>query len=123
MRLSFIFALAVEKIAIPFLSANALFPVLGFFLWFDAWKYRVYGPLYAAGKAVCVFSGLVWLFFTIQTGDPLLFMPLFKLNTSFLFLAALILTDSLSLLACLSLRKKTTFQSTFQSMGEIANCE
>jgi hypothetical protein len=133
-RLGFILAIVKEQAHIPLLAANALFPIAGFFLFDNPRKYREYVPLYAAGKAVGVFAGVVWLFMTLKNGVPLSFSPDGRVDYTALLLGALAIlavTDTLSVLARLLMRKAELLQSQeplhpvepFKSAGDIANCE
>lgn len=117
-RLMLIMAFAKDQIAIPALCANALFPVAGFFLMADSQKYVEYGPLYAAGKALAVFAGVVWLLFSARHDAGFLFSPVMKLNSEAFSLLVLTGADGLSIALRLSMRKKVMFHST----GDIAKC-
>jgi hypothetical protein len=119
---------------IPLLTANALFPIAGFFLFDDPRKYREYEPLYIAGKAVGIFAGLVWVLVTLGNGAQFSIMPDGRGNNTFLYfcvVAVLTVTDTLSILIRLLLHKKKPLQpiesfqpaESFKSTGEIANCE
>jgi hypothetical protein len=126
-RLGFILALAKDQANIPLLSANALFPIAGFFLFTGHERYREYVPLYIAGKAIGVFAGLVGLVFALKNGLSFTFSPLVRFNYMLLFLFALVFADMLSVFArllILQTRKKTTCDNEpFQPIGEIAKCE
>jgi hypothetical protein len=131
-RLGFVLAIVKDQMYVPLLTANALFPIAGFFLFDDPRKYREYGPLYIAGKAVVIFAGFVWLLVAPGKGDQFSFLPVSRANNTFLYyfvLAVLTVTDILSLLARLRLHrllcKKEPLQPVepFKSAGEIANCE
>jgi hypothetical protein len=45
---------------IAFAAPSALFPLIALFIWLDASRYRVYLPLFVAGKILCILSLLVW---------------------------------------------------------------
>ncbi|MDR1232217.1 MAG: hypothetical protein LBK61_12565 [Spirochaetaceae bacterium] len=139
-RLGFILAIVKEQGNIPLLTANALFPIVSFFLFDNSRKYREYVPLYAAGKAVGVFAGIVWLFVTLKNGVPLSVSPDGGTDYTVLLLGVLgilVVTDTLSVLARLLMRKRELLQSQepfqsqesshpiepFESAGDIANCE
>jgi hypothetical protein len=47
-----------------FASPAVLFPLMSLFLWLDAVRYRVYLPLFIAGKCVGIFALLGWLIFS-----------------------------------------------------------
>jgi uncharacterized membrane protein len=51
---------------ITFLASTALFPLMALFLWLDGDRYKVYMPLFAAGKCIGVFSILCWSVFSRQ---------------------------------------------------------
>ncbi|MDR0301484.1 MAG: hypothetical protein LBI04_04125 [Treponema sp.] len=41
-------------------ASAALFPLMSLFIWLDSSRYRVYMPLFTAGKCIGIFSILVW---------------------------------------------------------------
>lgn len=43
-----------------------MFPLMALFLWIDALRYRVYLPLFTAGKCIGIFFMLVWLIIARQ---------------------------------------------------------
>jgi len=45
---------------IAFSASAALFPLMAMFIWLDNTSYRVYMPLFTAGKCIGVFSILGW---------------------------------------------------------------
>jgi hypothetical protein len=45
---------------ISFTAATALFPLMSLFIWLDSSRYRVYMPLFTAGKCIGIFSILGW---------------------------------------------------------------
>ncbi|MDR1468102.1 MAG: hypothetical protein LBT00_02285 [Spirochaetaceae bacterium] len=104
-RLMLVLGLTKDRSAIPFVAANALFPAVGFFLLAGPQRYREYGPLYVAGKAIGVFAGLVWLFFALKNGLHFPLSPLVKTNDTAFFLVILTVADTLSLLIRLSIHK------------------
>jgi hypothetical protein len=56
-----------EQAGIPkmvFAVPGALFPLMALFLWLDISRYRVYLPLFTAGKCIGILSLLVWLIMT-----------------------------------------------------------
>jgi hypothetical protein len=65
--------LTAETGAFPFMafmSTNALFPMMAFFLCLSITEYRNYLPLYAAGKTVVVVLFYMWIFFSFpETQD------------------------------------------------------
>jgi hypothetical protein len=131
-RLGVILVVVQDQMYIPLIVANALFPIAGFFLFSNFRKYREYGPLYVAGKAVGVFAGLVWLLAMFRNRAPFSLLPNARSNYMSIFILAvtvLAVADVLSLLARLLLHrlpdKKEPLQSIepFKSAGEIANCE
>ena len=117
-----------ERAAV-FISVNALFPIMDFFLLCDGGKYRPYGPLYAAGKALCVFSAALWTVFALASGGHGLRFPLFQVDSTVLFVIIMIATDLISLGARLAIHNRLgrqqaqTGESALQSLGEIAKCE
>jgi hypothetical protein len=104
-RLGLVLGLTKDPSGVPLAAANALFPAAGFFLFAGPQKYREYGPLYVAGKAVGVFAGLVWLFFTLKDGLRFPLSPLVKTNYMVFSLIILTFADTLSLLVRLLLDK------------------
>jgi hypothetical protein len=134
-RFAAILAMVKDQMYIPLITANALFPITGFFLFSDSRRYREYGPLYIAGKAVGIFAGLVWLLVTFRDRAQFSFPADGRDNYTLFFffaLAALAVSDVLSLLARLLLyrapHKKEPIEplqpiEPFKSAGEIANCE
>ena len=71
------FSSAIEAIAkggffpyAAYLSSNALFPLIGFFLFLNLAGYRNYLPLYMAGKTIAVVLFYIWAVFTLpfETG-------------------------------------------------------
>jgi hypothetical protein len=125
--------------AAVFLSVNALFPVMDFFLLCDAVKYRVYGPLYAAGKAFCVFSAALWTVPSLTASTHLLQFPPFLPDPTALFVLAVLGTDAVSLIIRLFMHNREGRYETQtgadapkskglgvdapNSLGEIAKCE
>jgi hypothetical protein len=82
-----------------FVSVNALFPIMGFFLLVDKGKYEAYAPLYAAGKGLSVFSGLLWLVTALLArGVQGVFLksPLFEPDWMAFFIVCTTVTDALS---------------------------
>jgi hypothetical protein len=134
-RVGFVFAMVKDQVNIPFIAVNALFPVMGLFLFENPRKYREYGPLYIAGKAIGVAAGLAWLLFALRNGSHFSFSPAVRFNNTFIFfmsLSALVIADTLSLLTRLLMHKHTKEPARtqeplqpepFQSVGDIANCE
>jgi len=58
-----------EMKAIPYLVLAApaiMFPLMTLFLWIDASRYRVYLPLFTAGKCAGIFFMLVWLIVAVK---------------------------------------------------------
>ena len=51
---------------VVYLSSNALFPLMAMFVWLRREEYRIYLPLYMAGKVVALVSFYVWEFFTFS---------------------------------------------------------
>ena len=51
-----------------FLSSNAMFLLICFFLFLKPWEYRNYLPLYMAGKAIAVVSFFTWVVFSLFPG-------------------------------------------------------
>jgi hypothetical protein len=49
---------------IALMTPAALFPLMAVFIWLDSTRYRVYMPLFIAGKCVGIFSMLVLSFIT-----------------------------------------------------------
>jgi hypothetical protein len=45
---------------VAFAASAVLFPLMALFIWLDNTRYRVYMPLFTAGKCVGVFSVLGW---------------------------------------------------------------
>jgi len=45
---------------IAFSASAALFPLMALFIWLDNTSYRVYMPLFTAGKCIGIFSILGW---------------------------------------------------------------
>jgi hypothetical protein len=43
-----------------FAASAAMFPLMALFIWLDSTRYRVYMPLFTAGKCIGVFSILGW---------------------------------------------------------------
>jgi hypothetical protein len=123
--------------AAVFLSVNALFPVMDFFLLCDAAKYRVYGPLYAAGKAFCIFSAALWTLLSLTPGARELRFPLFGPDPTVLFVLTMLGADTVSLIIRLFMHNRSgrheTQTGASQSdgrgaeaphlLGEIAKCE
>jgi hypothetical protein len=57
-----------EDRAFPYLvymSSNALFPMISFFIFLSIAEYRNYLPLYAAGKIIAVVLFYIWAFFSL----------------------------------------------------------
>jgi hypothetical protein len=55
---------------VPFLvctAPNALFPLMSLFLWLRFHPYRIYIPLYIAGKVIVLAALGGWLFFLLQS--------------------------------------------------------
>jgi hypothetical protein len=134
-RLGCILSLGKGQGMFSFLSVNVLFPIAGLFLFTDPERYREYGPLYAAGKAVGVFAGVAWLFFLPENGPQFSFWSGMNFNYAFWGPLILIAADILSLFVRLSIhaaRQAPPVQSVpppedkkepFQSAGDVANCE
>ena len=53
-----------------FAAPTVLFPLMALFLWLDTPRYRVYLPLFAAGKCIGVFSLLGWFIISRQLTIP-----------------------------------------------------
>jgi hypothetical protein len=55
-----------------FLAPGVLFPLMALFIWLDIYRYKVYLPLFAAGKCICVIALIIWSFitqrFTVSSG-------------------------------------------------------
>ena len=51
-------------------APGVLFPLMAFFIWIDTSRYRVYLPLYTAGKCVGIFVLSVWLIVTYNRFIP-----------------------------------------------------
>ena len=49
-----------------FIASAALFPIMALFIWLDVYRYRVYLPLFLAGKCISLFLLLVWYVITRQ---------------------------------------------------------
>jgi hypothetical protein len=129
-RVGFVFAIVKEQAHIPLVAANVLFPIAGFFLYDNPRKYREYVPLYAAGKAIGVFAGNVWLFATLKTGAVLSFSPDGYGQTVLLLgvLGILAVTDTLSILARLLIGRREPIEllnpvEPVKPAGDTANCE
>jgi len=45
------------------IAPGAMFPLMALFWRLNMARYRVYGPLYLAGKAISVVTAMFWLFF------------------------------------------------------------
>ena len=91
-----------------YLSSNALFPMISFFLFLKAAEYRNYLPLYMAGKTIAVVLFYVWTFFSLPyatgfTGENV-FQGVVLLGLAF-FVS---LGDTLSLLGTWLLNRKLT---------------
>jgi len=52
-------------------SPGALFLLLALFLTLDAPRFRAFGPLFLAGKALGVMTAVVWLVFAVFLADDL----------------------------------------------------
>jgi hypothetical protein len=53
----------INQAALPqisFTASTALFPLMSLFIWLDSSRYRVYMPLFTAGKCIGIFSILGW---------------------------------------------------------------
>ena len=48
---------------LAFTTPGVLFPLMALFLWFDISRYKVFIPLFIAGKCVGIFSLLGWVVF------------------------------------------------------------
>jgi len=60
---------SIEQLGFPqitFLASSALFPLMALFLWLDNDRYKVFMPLFTAGKCIGVFSILCWSIFSKQ---------------------------------------------------------
>jgi hypothetical protein len=58
-----IFFRGFDKDSLPetaFAASAAMFPLMALFIWLDITRYRVYMPLFTAGKCIGVFSILGW---------------------------------------------------------------
>ncbi|MDR1869057.1 MAG: hypothetical protein LBQ82_03625 [Treponema sp.] len=69
-RILFLAAYAIlqpsEQAGIPrfvYITPAALFPIMALFILIDTARYRVYLPLFTAGKCIGVCTLLVWIFF------------------------------------------------------------
>jgi len=51
---------------ITFAASASLFPLMALFIWLDSGRYRVYIPLFTAGKCIGIFSILGWSIFAGQ---------------------------------------------------------
>jgi hypothetical protein len=54
---------SIEQAGLPqiaFGASAALFPLMALFIWLDSTRYRVYMPLFTAGKCIGIFSILGW---------------------------------------------------------------
>ncbi|MDR3146167.1 MAG: hypothetical protein LBU21_07810 [Treponema sp.] len=83
-------------------APNALFPLMTLFLWLRFSAYDAYITLYIAGKAVIVAAGLGWLLFTLPGIDR----GRIGRYIAGLWVAFLIITDTLSVTGCLMLRTR-----------------
>jgi hypothetical protein len=66
--LGFLLPLQSDEGAFPymaFMSSNALFPMISFFILRNIAEYRNYLPLYAAGKTIVVVLFYIWTFFSL----------------------------------------------------------
>jgi hypothetical protein len=115
-RLGIVLGLTQDPSGVPLAAANALFPATGYFLFAVPQKYREYGPLYIVGKAVGVFAGLVWLFFTLKAGLRFPSLPLVKANYMGFFLIILTFADTLSILVRLLIHKAIPKQEPLSPM-------
>ena len=50
-----------------YLSSNALFPIISFFIFLYAAEYKNYFPLYMAGKIIAVVLFYAWAFFSVPS--------------------------------------------------------
>jgi hypothetical protein len=122
-RLGLVLGLVKDSSGIPLASANALFPVAGFFLIAGPQKYREYGPLYVAGKTIAVFAGLVWLFFAIRTGSHFPLSPLVKANYTVFSLVVLTFADMLSIPVRLLIREGASNRRSAPLMDSVEPVE
>jgi len=90
-----------------YLSSNALFPLISFFLFLRPGEYRNYLPLYMAGKTIAVVSFYGWAVFSLppETG----FMGRESFNEGIILLGAaffISVGDALSIFGAWILSKK-----------------
>jgi hypothetical protein len=52
---------------LPYAAPNALFPLMALFIWVDPETYRVYFPLYMAGKTVGIGAFIGWTLFSLNS--------------------------------------------------------
>jgi len=77
-------------------TPGAMFPLMALFWRLDISRYRVYCPLYLAGKGISVITALLWLFFvkSYMIRELLLYEAAFFIVSAIVFF--LILGDMLS---------------------------
>ena len=56
------------------ITPGSMFLLMALFWWINMTRYRVYSPLYLAGKGLSIVTAMFWLFFTknYMMGEPLL---------------------------------------------------
>jgi len=60
---------SIEQAGFPYITfavSASLFPLMALFIWLDSDRYRVYIPLFTAGKCIGIFSILGWSIFAGQ---------------------------------------------------------
>jgi hypothetical protein len=83
-------------------SAQALFPIITWFIYSDPEPYLVYLPLNIAGKCISILLSGIWAFFTISELSPTMPFPLFVC----LGLTLIIMfTDIISILGMIFIKK------------------
>ena len=70
-----------------FTAPGALYPLMAMFIWLDCGRYRVYVPLFTAGKCVGIFMMLGWSIITRQVT----MIESFVLSVDFFSLAAVLM--------------------------------
>jgi hypothetical protein len=115
-------ALAKDRIDIPFVSVNAIFPIISFFLLDNSRKYREYRPLYIAAKVISVVSGLSWVIFTLGSSPQMATSSFVRPNIVALFVLGVTAADALTIAARLLLPQLETDDDKLIT-GDTTPCE
>ena len=89
-----------------YISSNALFPLICFFMFLRPWEYRNYLPLYMAGKTIAVVLFYTWTIFSLPLENKFMgenfFEGMILLGAAFI----ISLGDALSVLGTWILNRK-----------------